>query len=158
MPTKLDANDTNSKGDPMLTTDEMYAYAFARNGLNAGKTKLAKEFLKFCYTPENLEKFTVSTETTRPFSYSISNESYENLSGFGKQIWNMHKDGKFLYTHSDNVVYALNEGKLVGERWYSNISNNPLVAFFNSNYSAYTYYTAMWKTEKQWKDSLIVAK
>lgn len=158
MPTRLDENDTNTNGDPMLTTDEMYAYAFARAGLSEGKTKLAKDFLRFCYTPENLEKFTVSTETTRPFTYKISDESYNDLSDFGKQVWNMHKDGKFIYTHSENIVYSLNEGPLVNNRWASSISGNPLVAFFESKYSAYDYFKGMWKTQTQWKDSLLLAK
>lgn len=155
MPTRFDENDTNDKGDSMLTTDEMYSYAFARSGLGNGKVKLIKEFLKFCYTPENLEAYTVTTETTRPFTYSISEESYNGLSYLGKQIWNMHSNGKYVYTHSENKLFTANEGTLVSERWMSSISGNPLTAFFNEHISVYDYFNGMWKTEKTWKDSLV---
>lgn len=154
IPTKLDANDTNTAGDTLLMSDSVYAYAIAKSNLSEGKAKLLKDFLAYCYTPAALEAYTVSTETTRPFTYSLSQENYNKLSSLGKQIWDTHKQGKFVYTHSDNMSYIWNEATLSNSKWGSTVSGDPITAMFSSKISAATYFQGMWSDANSWANLL----
>lgn len=151
LPVKVDENDANV-GDPYLTLDSLGAYVFARSGLSAGKQKAIKAFIEFCYTKENLEAFTVQTGMTRPFTYPVSDENKNNMSDFEKDIWYLHENGKFVYVHSDNMLYSYNEPDLFVKRWGGLNTPAALNAFAGSKpKTAAEYFEDTWYTPARWQ-------
>ncbi|MBO4262416.1 MAG: carbohydrate ABC transporter substrate-binding protein [Clostridia bacterium] len=149
LPTKIDENDTN-EGDPLLTVDHLNALVFLRKDCADGTKKLAKEFIKFLYTPENLELFTKQTGTTRPFKYEISENTYNGLSSFEKDIWNMHNNDKFVYVHSANKQYMARQGSWFSQRWQTPNESQPLTSFNSGTMTPYEYFTKMWINSTDW--------
>lgn len=73
------------------------------------KETLAKLFLKFMCTDRVSRIFTVVTGTPAPYRYDITDEDYNQLSYFGKNIWDVHnnKDNTFLFKQGRGVNAAL---------------------------------------------------
>ena len=64
---------------------------------NTNNVELAKFFMKFLLSDEIRELFTNVTGVPSPYDYELSTETYNNLSYFGKNLWEIHenKDGMF---------------------------------------------------------------
>lgn len=62
---------------------------------NTEHVELAKTFMKFLLSNEIRELFTNVTGCPSPYDYSLSTNTYNNLSNFGKCLWEVHenKDG-----------------------------------------------------------------
>ena len=84
--------------------------------LNAGATqdenalKMAKKFMQFLHTDNELQEFSVTTSALKPFKYSVSAEKVVNMSTFGKDIVAMRSNNKIetVYMVSDNQLYLNN--------------------------------------------------
>lgn len=156
LPTKVDANDTNTSVDSMATVDHLNACAIARSGLSEGMQRLVKDFLKFCYTPENLEAFTLQTGTTRAFKYKISEETYNKLTPYQQDIWTLHENGAFIYKNSVSQFYAKNYSKVFSEPWVSEEYRNVVTTFSTkgNTVTARQFYESFWMTKKDWDDTV----
>lgn len=156
LPTKVDENDTNTSVDSMATLDHLNACVIVEAGLSEGLARAAKEFVKFCYTEENLEAFTIRTGTTRVFSYKLSDEAYNQLTPYQKDVWKMHEAGMFVPENSSSQFYLKNKAKVFSSVWQSEEYLNPLTKFDdNSNkISAKTFFTSYKLTKDAW-DQLI---
>lgn len=154
LPTKLDENDTNANGDPYATLDSVCAYAIARNDVSDEIKNLIKTFLRFCYSQENLENFTVETGMTRGFQYNLSAENYNKLSPFKKELWNLHNNKEMIYIHSGSELVVLNEAEIFGNRWKGQLNyTNPVSSFFNANpVTPKDYFEDMWISNSKWND------
>ena len=152
LPTKLNSQDGNASGDPLLTLDSLGAYCIARSDVSKEMQALIKKFIAFCYTQESLENFTVRTGMTRPFTYTLSSENYAKLSAYSKDIWKLHEDGKFVYVHSNNDMYSYNESKLFVARWAARVKGSVLNFDGDNPISVNEYFRDMWYTEKDWTE------
>ena len=154
LPTKLNNSDTNKNGDPYLTLNSVCAYAIAKKDTTQEMQNLIKTFLKFCYTQENLEAFTVNTGMPRAINYNLSIENYNKLSSFKKEIWDIHTNGKFIYIHANNMLTSMKENTWFGERWKGESKyTNPISAFFRTSDVATgkEYFMDMWISDSTWK-------
>ncbi len=79
------------------------AYGFIKAGLSNDQLNIAKKFLQFCYTDEQLREFTLSTSTAKSLSYDIS-PIYDDLSSYGKTLASYIQDPKTTLVESNSTT------------------------------------------------------
>lgn len=141
IPAKIDENDTNTHGASGTALDIYSAYGFIKAKIDPEKIDAAKAFLKFCYSAENLEKFTETTGTARAMIYKVSDTTLQNMTTFSQDVWSMHDSG--------NVVSQISANKL----YYENMSD-----FNYLNLLAYGDYTYPWTALTDENGGLTAAK
>lgn len=84
------------------------AQALFING-NTEHVELAKTFMKYLLSDEIRELFTNVTGCPSPYDYKLGDATYNNLSNFGKNLWEVHtnKDGNynFITEHRTSEAY-----------------------------------------------------
>ncbi|MBR2023019.1 MAG: extracellular solute-binding protein [Clostridia bacterium] len=151
LPTKINSADQN-EGDSKLSMEYLRAYAFInKSSTEDWKIDLAKDFLRFAYSPESLEKYTEETGTVRAMQYKISDTTYNGLSTFGQDLWNTHKNNKVIYKLSKNTLYIDNEIDFT-DTWGTSVYTSPFTPF-RGGMSATMYYTGTLLTQASWDDS-----
>ena len=150
LPTKLDNADGNINGDTLLTLDSLGACAMARGGISEDKEKLVKAFLKYCYSLENMKKFTLKTGCTRPFIFDMGDD-IDGLTSFQKEMYNLHLQNKYIYVHSNNKMYSANETDLYSNRWRGKEYVNVIISFFERKISVKDYFQDMFVTKEYWE-------
>ena len=151
LPTKITASDENV-GDSSLSMEYLRAYAFInKSSTEDWKIGLAKDFLRFAYLPENLEKYTEETGTVRAMQYQISSTTYNGLSSFGQDLWNTHKNGKVLYKLSDKKIYIDNESDFT-DTWGTANYTSPFKPLYDG-LSSVNYYNGTLLLQSKWNDS-----
>ena len=83
---------------------------------NTEHEELSKLFIKYLCTDEVRDLFTRETGCPSPFEYEISDETYNSLSYFGKQLWEIHENEhgmiNFVTEHvDDNLARLYNANK-----------------------------------------------
>lgn len=80
--------------------------AFVNGTLTGDKLAVAKEFLKFVYQESSLRTFTTITGTTIAMNYTITDEQYNSLSHYGKQLYDIHRNGKIVqnFVHNADLI------------------------------------------------------
>lgn len=101
--------DDEHLGTPVLV-DGIWSAAFVSSKIAPEKIDLAKLFLQYCHTDENLRQFTVVTNTSKGYSYDLEEEDYAKLSSYGKSIWDARSSGIVLHAYSGNNLFKNNAG------------------------------------------------
>ncbi len=149
LPTKLTAADDN-EGDSKTIMEYNRAYAVLNKcALPTWKIALAKDFLRFAYSPESLECYTKVTGTARGLQYNISDAAYNELSSYGQSLWNNHKNGNVVYKLSNNNLY-INKETDFSDTWGSGSFRSPFDALRLNNATVLSYYTGTLISESKW--------
>lgn len=89
--------------------------AYINNNLATDPSKVnllnaAKEFLWWLHSDEELQNFSVSTSTLKPFNYKVPAEKMANMTYFGQQMVSLvnNPNVDILYTFSDYAGYLQN--------------------------------------------------
>ena len=131
MPTKYDENDTN---DVEPAYYNFYnSFAFAKKTNLAWKEKLVKEFLRFCYTADELEAFTLQTGVARGLNYSIDETKLP--SDFSEDVWAVHKSGNVVQQVSTSDIVNNNHNTFIMGRWKTNFANS-VYSYFHTTPAA----------------------
>ena len=172
---KFDANHTFERNFRMLPMpgaegvetgmlDTAFSYVVANKNIsnNAEKVNLVKTFLKYCYTNESLEKFTVSTGSTRALKYQISDEAYKSLSSYQQSVWDQRKAMDWSATVSTSKTYLNAQSKfsltansdyyesvIAGKGTYSSVYD----AIKNNGLKAKDYFKGMWIPSDVWNST-----
>lgn len=74
------------------------------------KAAIAKEFLKFLHTDEEMQNFSVSTGTLKPFRYTIPEAKKAQMSYFGKSVVDVRENDDIdtVYAYSGNSKFLNN--------------------------------------------------
>lgn len=87
------------------------AQALFING-NTKHVDLAKKFMKFLLSNEIRELFTGKTGCASPYEYTLSKETHDSLTSFGKCLWEVHqnKDNMYVFKteHRTSAAYMIN--------------------------------------------------
>ena len=112
---------------------------------------LAKDFIMFANTEENLKAFTKKTGVTKALSYSMTNTEVDNLSSIGKSIWNAKQKAS-----ENNLLFYFgsNNAKYLKYADYLSLNNSQGKTFWYStaNQTSELYY-AFRSTEKKHKSA-----
>ncbi len=113
-----------------------YSCSFVNSNIkDPAKLALAKKFLKFVHSDDEMQEFTVNTSTLKPLYYAIPEEKMERMSYFGKDIAaaRNNPDIDTVYTYSDAPVFVNNFSQfyVVDYSWKCGISDSeyPLYMF-----------------------------
>ena len=104
---------------------------------NPDKLKLAKKFLQFLHTDDELQNFTVNTSTNKPLEYSMPATKIAQMSPYGQDIASMRNNSNIdmVYTMSSHPTFINNASKMW--RGYIDFDNrvysrNVIYEFHNS--------------------------
>lgn len=65
---------------------------FVMKNSNPEIVEKCKSFLAYTLTRSSLAKFTVKSGCVRPYKYTLTEEEYNSLTPFGKNLWNCYSD------------------------------------------------------------------
>lgn len=99
-------------GERFTVYDGKMAYGVIAKATPSYKHELAKDFLQFCYTDENLAEFSEMTNSFRDLDYTLTDAQISKLSSFGKSMYDIKvsKTMDIVYPLSDNVDFLSNMG------------------------------------------------
>ncbi len=146
---------TEDKIGKQTMLDYLYSCGFINAKIESSKIKLAKEFLQFLYTDESLQDYTVITNTTRSLNYDMGDRVNE-LSYYGKTLWEMKSNADVVYPFSTKSIYLNNQSTFnLYYGWNSTVGssdkNNTVDAIRQENISAKTYFEGLKKYKsKTW--------
>ena len=119
MPTFRHSKGTAEKTTFLAANQTMFINA------NTDYEELSKLFLKFVCTDEVLEMFTKTTGCPSPYEYTISQDTYNSLSNFGKNVWDIHenKNDKFvIVTENRNSAAYMHDQTNYPQNFESNVN------------------------------------
>lgn len=118
------------------------------------KVKVSKMFIQYAHSDEKLKEFTEITDIPRPYDYDMG-ESYEKLTFFGKDLWNLRKTANIISDYRTAGIMQRNPASFTLSTFWNatGTTNNPFSQFnSNKNYSAESYFSAMSTyNETMWK-------
>ena len=83
--------------------------AFILSKIDESKKELAKKFLQMSLTDEGNAEYTVTTGLPRPYAYTLSDAQYASLTTMQKGLWELMKNGSFVYNKSGSEWLSKNE-------------------------------------------------
>lgn len=100
--------------------------------------KVAKLFLQFVHTDNEMQEFTVNTSTMKPLNYSVPEDKMTRMSYFGKDIAALRNNDKvdIVYAYSDHEIFVNHNDKfyLNSFAWENTKYDlNPLSVFHQTN-------------------------
>lgn len=129
--------------------DANWSACFAKSGLSAEKTALAETFFRFAHTDESLREFTRITNTTKGFSYDLTDGDYNALTTFGQSIWDLRKNSDVVRAYSGTDLFRYNSGAFFwGDQWKTTIAgkgtfNLPTNAIRDSGITGLEFFNGM---------------
>lgn len=88
-------------GSETITVSPMDCYGFIN--ANTDQADLAKMFLQFCHTGENMKDFTETTGVMKPYTYSVDDSK---LTSYAKSYLEMADNTRSLFPISNSKVYV----------------------------------------------------
>ncbi|MBQ7770046.1 MAG: hypothetical protein IJ373_02550, partial [Clostridia bacterium] len=107
MPLPNATSDKVSQKDAIC--DTRCAFAFVKSNVNADKLPLIYDFLQYVYSDEKLEEFTKVTGTIRALNYEISTATLNEMSPFGRSLYQSKKKSDTVYLTSTSTLFAMNQ-------------------------------------------------
>ena len=120
----------------LTLTDKMSSLGFINANIADYKKDLAKDFLQFVNTDESLEEFTRLTSTVKALNYSVEQADLDQMTPFGKSVYNIWKISDVVYEISANPLFAENMQAFTDRSnvWRSGSADiYPSTALFNSS-------------------------
>ena len=146
-----------SVGEEYAMKDALRSYAFINGNVkDANKLKLAKEFLKFCYSDAALQEFTVATGVPKGVKYSLTNDQKNGLSYYAQNIWSYKNSYEVVYNLSDNKIFMNDENAFVADVWTTTVDGTdylyPYSAFRSTTatVTAVEYFKGMKVSANEW--------
>lgn len=143
LPTAISGN----VGDSGMTLrDTTQAYAFIHANVPENRKEVAKKFLQFCYSNDELINFTIATGMTRDISYELSSTQKAGLSKYAQSMIAYKETADLVNTNSTCTVFQANEEDLTNTFWRTTSGttyDRPYVAFFNGGISARQFFSGM---------------
>lgn len=137
----------------MAVYDYIQSYAFISSYIDESKIDLAKEFLKFCYRPENLSRFTEMTGVARGLTYNMSSGQLENMTSYSQSIWNIHQNNEVVSVLSGNDIFMDNSASIESTLWSSRSYASPWSAFYSGAMNAKDYFGEMNTSQSVWEST-----
>lgn len=144
LPTRYDSSE-ECKKNAVCDSNSSFAFISSRIKNNPVTLEIAKLFLKFCYTEESLQEFTVTTGVNKGVNYELTNEQYESLPTYLKSLYDVAYNSDIVYPYSDSTIFINNQGDFGFAQdtmlWQSGAYGIPIGAFKDSNKSVKEYFS-----------------
>ena len=125
---------------------------------------IAIKFLRYSSSDEALEIFTKNTGVSRPYSYMLSEESYNQLSYFQKSMWDLYhrNDVEIVHALTNSKVRLEHQNELYAWSWGSTTKkgyvNDPIHTFKDyRDLTALDYFNGLQVrySENYWKEMIV---
>ena len=111
LPVQAKGRVEEGQGKSPVALDMNYSYAFinanVRNKWGSEVEQVAKEFLQFCYSDNELIQFTKNSSVLRDINYELG-EVEDELNEFAKSAYMIKRDGKIINPISAEVEFIKN--------------------------------------------------
>lgn len=132
---KVDNDHIGEKWTIMTNCNNSQSFINKRLESNPARLKLAKKFLQFVHTDDELQYFSATSSTNKPFNYEIDDEKLTTASPYGRYIANLRNNEKvdMVYAVSSNPAYINNADKFYFDSDFDNTtySHNVIAEFHN---------------------------
>ena len=157
LPRKLTGTVTEGEETKNTLLDTLTAFAFINGNIknDAVKVELAKLFLQFCYTDDELVNFTLDTGCFKGVSYKIPSEKKATMNAYFQNVCEIREKSDIVYPYSDSSVFLSNQTKfrfdLGSSIWSSTVSGMPYAYY-------YTAYERNGITAKQFFEGAVISQ
>jgi len=139
LPQQYEGTVTENNGSSPIMVDTYNSYAFINKKIDSSKVELAKTFLSFCYSDDELIEFTKNTGVLKGVDYDPS-AAASSVSSFENSVFEMRKAAKegnsFVRYISGDPIFRKNLSVLnlkdTSEFWASTVGGVKHHYFYNA--------------------------
>lgn len=140
LPVQYKGSVTEGKGqkNTVLETNNSFAFINAKFKDDAVTLDLAKKFLQFCYTDEELVSFSLTTGIPKGVQYEITDEEMATVDNYFQQdVLKIKMTSDVVYPYSSNPIFINNQGDFMflmhGNVWGATIDGQSFSNYYAAN-------------------------
>ena len=118
---------------------------------------LAKLFVQFCCTDQELQYFTAETGIPKSYNYTMPQELLDDMTYYGQNVWTYNSTGTVVLPYSSSELYRNNVSSLwYAYDWEAVVGTSPYsypVDALRSGVSARDYFLGMAVSQNDWNNS-----
>ncbi len=138
----------------LAETNTSYALINAYTTQDEEILKLAKLFVKFCCTDQELQYFTAETGVPKGLSYEMPEELLQEMTVYEQSVWNINANAEIITPYSSSSLYRNNASTLrYGYDWTTSAYNIPADAFHDNKITALQYFLDMEMSQADWNNT-----
>ena len=163
LPVQYSGSVTEGSGRKNTVMDTLNSFAFinARYEEDEVISGLAKLFLQYCYTDEQLVEFSITTGIPKGVAYDIPEDKLNEVDNyFQKSILKMKLESDVIYPYSANPIYINNQGNFMymhtASPWSSVVDNMKFgnyYAAYKKKITAKEYFIGSFVSKDEWEKS-----
>ncbi|HAS55831.1 MAG TPA: hypothetical protein DD377_01110 [Firmicutes bacterium] len=137
--------------------DHLFSLCFMKANVPEYKKSIVKEFIKFCNTDVSLVEYTITTNTPKALSYSMSEEQLSQMSYFGRSLYEIKAASDIVYPYGSSSFFANNQSRFhTTDQYFTKVNGTTnqyvIKGITDLGYSAETYFSGMYTYFKdEWK-------
>ena len=159
LPRQAEGSVTEGNGTKNTLVESLSSFAIINNNStlrnNPDKVKLAKTFLKYCYTDESLREFTMTTGIPKGLSYKMEDSEIKKMSFYAQSLFNIKSTSDVVYPYSDNEIFIYNQERVLeSSAWSSTVGGTPYVypyTAIRAGKTAKDYFLGMSISAEDWE-------
>lgn len=162
LPVQYEGSVKEGKGKKNTVMESLNSFAFinAKFKDDAVVSKLAKMFLQFCYTDEELVEFSVTTGLPKGVTYDIPQEKLDTVEDyFQKDVLNTKLTSDVVYPYSNNPIFVNDQSSFMflmhASVWQSTVDGQNFANYYAANkvgITAEDYFTNSFIDKVTWED------
>lgn len=162
LPVQYTGSVTEGKGQKNTVLESLESFAFinAKFKDDAVTLDLAKKFLQFCYTDEELVEFSVTTGIPKGVQYEIPAEKIAEVDNYFQQdVLNTKMNSDVVYPYSNNPIFVNNQSDFMflmhGNVWGASVDGQTFANYYAANKQGVTakdYFENPLTPESAWND------
>ena len=150
-----DVNEENGAEATLVESLRSYAAINANIADDPDMVRLAKLFLQFVYSDEELRTFTATTGVTRNIAYQLNSMEFAQMPSYARNFWQYREQADIVRSSSTSLLFMANENDFttVSGVWGSTIDSTPYRFPYTAcreSRSAKDYFTGMWVSQSDW--------
>ena len=142
MPLPKATNEQIGEESTLFNTD--ISYGFIKSNIDSSKVKLAKDFLRFCFTDISMREYTVKSGGVQTLKYSLEQEDLNQLSIYNKQVWDLHNNAKIVHPISTNQIFRYDQfGFSLYNTFDTSVLSNACSAIYDNKATAESFFNGI---------------
>ncbi len=127
--TKGQVTEGNGKKNTLLDANVSFAFINANVANNPVISQLAKDFLQFCYTDQELVNFTKVTSIFKGVNYNVEKSVFDGSSKYAQHLFEIRQSSDVIRPYAANKIFMNAQSMFnyagTGESWASTVNGTP---------------------------------
>ena len=162
LPVQRDGQVTEGNGKKNTLLDANMSFAFINANIEGDPvvSQLAKDFLQFCYSDEELVNFTKETSVFKGVNYNVDESVFDGSSKFAQHLFEIRQNSDVIRPYAANKIYMNAQGRFnyagTADSWASTVNGTPYKFprdAFRSGVSSKDYFLGMQMSQDNWTKS-----